>query len=389
MFGVLGAAAYFGKQFNAHFYLFSLTCLGFTLFSFKKKDLIPLVFILLVALSGLIFIEVANTNGFFPMGNIDLIKNEIMWTNIFDATMAFSLLVALLTSEKYLRIRYEVELKAHRANLEKLVIERTESLLKAKEEAEKSNEIKNQFLANVSHELRTPLHAILSFSELGGEFPSDQSNCASKESCKPYFAKINSAGSRLLGFLNNVLDLSKLELKGAELYLTSNNILHLINDISLEMSALLRKKSLKVDIECDEYLLWNFDRSKMYQVLVNLLSNAIKFSQENGVINIRVETNEDFSEVELRVKNSGVGISVEERELIFTSFYQGMRTRSKAGGTGIGLTIAKRMIQSHRGELSLECGEKDNTTFLIKLVRLENLDIEANSSTLNSEEITR
>lgn len=263
------------------------------------------------------------------------------------------------------------------------------ALAEAKAEAEKANTLKSEFLSSMSHELRTPMHAILSFAALGIKRIEDtetkmpahflrenepvlsdkkgQGNGQDEgalEEIKPYFSKITIAGDRLLGLLNNLLDLAKLEAGKTEFRLEENNFHEVLNTTLMELELLFSQKNLKYSVDHKTTnSLAVFDKEKIVQVLVNLISNAIKFSPEGSTISISVEDSKEGSGLLCRVEDEGVGIPPEELEYVFEKFIQSSHTKTQAGGTGLGLAICKQIIDAHGGLIWVENRKNGGAVF--------------------------
>lgn len=251
-------------------------------------------------------------------------------------------------------ITRKMELENVLENIESIISQKTAEVILAKENAEKANQAKTLFLANISHELKTPIHAIMSFAELGME----KIDKLDKEKIKDYFSKIYQSGERLYTLMNNLLDLSKLEI-GNETYKFENeDILKLTNNIVQELEGLLKKKNLTIQLQKNtDCTIVCMDTSKIMQVIRNLLSNAIKFSQENSLIKIEITSGNYFfpgrdkkeEAIIWKIIDSGEGILEEEKEIIFEKFEKGKKYKSGNTGTGLGLAISKEIIQGHRG----------------------------------------
>jgi len=235
--------------------------------------------------------------------------------------------------------------------------EREHELLIQREKAELSNRTKSEFLANMSHELRTPMHAILGFSSLG----SSKVDTASSEKIASYFSRINESGQRLLGLLNDLLDLSKLEAGRMNFEFSENDLQTTVASTVEELRPLFRDRLLTIDIEpatVDTVAV--YDEEKISQVVRNLLSNAIKFSPEGRSVMIHytaatLNLSDDQSAsaevpaVSVSIWDQGTGIPEDELEIVFDEFVQSSKTEHGAGGTGLGLSISKEIIKRHGG----------------------------------------
>jgi signal transduction histidine kinase len=245
--------------------------------------------------------------------------------------------------------RTERQLREHRDHLAELVEARTADLQQAKEAAEAANRAKSEFLANMSHELRTPMHAILSFADLG--FKRSEANGVSGK-VRGYFERIHTSGERLMGLLNDLLDLSKLEAGRMEMEYELINPRAVVNTARSEFAARLDEKRQMLTIGSlpEEDLKAECDPNRLLQVLRNLLSNAIKFTPEGGQISV------DFAragkDLVMSIEDQGAGIPEDEVDLIFDKFAQSSRTKSGAGGTGLGLAICREIMQAHHGTIS-------------------------------------
>jgi len=238
-----------------------------------------------------------------------------------------------------------------------------EELEKAKNEAEKANKAKSEFLANMSHEIRTPLNSVLGFTELLEQQITDIHQ-------KKYLKSIKSGGRALLTIINDILDLSKIEARKMVLIFEPFSIQILVEEIKQIFSIQFEKKKLyfetQVSPNLPEYFL--LDEIRLRQILFNLVGNAVKFT-ENGGLKLRIEgtrnENDNYT-LKIVVRDSGIGIPKDQQELIFSAFKQqaGQNTR-RYGGTGLGLTISKKLVEAMNGHITLDSKENEYTEFVI------------------------
>lgn len=275
------------------------------------------------------------------------------------------------------RKEVEAELVKHRDHLQALVEERTAGLLAAKEAAERASAAKSEFLANISHELRTPMHSILSFAALGNE----KATSVAPEKLAHYFQRIHQSGERLLGLLNSLLDLAKLEAGMMLLAPAVQDVLPAIREAVAEAEGWAGERGLRIvaAIDCEDTAA-AVDRDRFGQVLRNLLSNAIKFSPPGGTVTIalaestlprgrRSNDPSDLAALQIVVSDDGVGIPEEELESIFDKFVQSSLTKSGAGGTGLGLSICREIVIAHRGAIRACNNPQGGASFIVTLPR--------------------
>lgn len=239
-------------------------------------------------------------------------------------------------------------------------------LVRAKDAAEEANRAKSTFLANMSHELRTPLNAVIGYSEMLQELAEERG----QSDLLPDLRRIRSAGKHLLGLINDVLDLSKIEAGKVALSIERLHVLPVIDDVVSTIHPLVEKNDNRLEVDCQEPLgAMLADQTRVRQVLFNLLSNACKFTSR-GLIRLEAKRlRRDGSDwVVFRVTDSGIGMSPEQLDRLYRPFVQAdASTTRKFGGTGLGLTISREFCQMMGGSLSGESELGKGSVFTILL----------------------
>jgi signal transduction histidine kinase/DNA-binding response OmpR family regulator len=258
------------------------------------------------------------------------------------------------------------QLEEANRTLEARVVERTQMLAKAVKDAEEASKAKSSFLAKMSHELRTPLNAIIGYSEIMREDAVDNGDTRTADD----HDKVLSAARHLLGLINDVLDISKIEAGKMELFLESFEIGKIVNEVISTASPLVAKKGNSLVVECPPDIgSMHADATKLRQMLLNLLSNASKFT-EKGAITLRVTRHQAEGEdaLEFAVVDTGIGMTPEQLSRLFQAFNQAdASTASKYGGTGLGLAISKQFAQMMKGDISVASTPGVGSTFTIRL----------------------
>ncbi|WP_214227306.1 response regulator [Pedobacter sp. B4-66] len=275
------------------------------------------------------------------------------------------------TSEEELRVQQEEllqsnqELEERTSLLEEknqLIQERNLDIQQKAEQLEQSTKYKSEFLANMSHELRTPLNSILLLSKLMSE---------NKELDKEYVEYadvIQSSGQGLLGLIDEILDLSKIEAGKMKLEFDDISINEVVTDMRSLFDPLAKSKGLDLVIDVDQNInTINTDKMRLEQILKNLLSNAIKFTS-HGKVSLTVSRDEANKYTLFKVTDTGIGIPGDKLGLIFEAFQQADgSTRRKFGGTGLGLSISRELAKLLGGEIELTSKENVGSEFTFSL----------------------
>ena len=285
-------------------------------------------------------------------------KNKMLTTNDRELLNFVSELVAMVIEKK----RLEAEQLEYQTNLERKIRERTKELFFAKEKAESAAQAKSEFLANMSHELRTPLNAILGFCEILIEDATE----LKQEGVVSDLEKIHTSGIDLLALINDILDLSKIEVKKIDINISSFEMKNLVNSVktTLEPYAKINRNNIQINLP-KKSIVVSSDELKIRQILFNLLTNACKNSEESDInLTITRETVKKINYIAFKVQDFGVGIPKNKMKEIFEPFNQGnIIDNSKLKGTGLGLTISKTYSELLGGYIHVKSKEGLGSTF--------------------------
>ncbi|WP_343855410.1 PAS domain-containing hybrid sensor histidine kinase/response regulator [Fulvivirga kasyanovii] len=259
----------------------------------------------------------------------------------------------------------EKKLKQAHDYLEKRVVERTAELSKAKQDAENASKEKDKFLANMSHEIRTPMNAIIGMAQLLNSTPLTTEQ-------KKYVNSINSASDTLLSLINDILDFSKIEAGMIDFENNPFSIHNAVHEVLNITSFKCENSPVSLDKDIDPQVpeTLSGDKYRLNQILLNLLSNAVKFTPE-GEIKLMVKVKGTDGQkviLQFNVKDTGIGIPSEKIKSIFDGFTQASSdTTRKYGGTGLGLTIVKSLVELQQGQLSVKSKEGSGSEFIFTL----------------------
>lgn len=230
----------------------------------------------------------------------------------------------------------------------------------AKEEAERANHAKSEFLSRMSHELRTPLNAILGFGQL---LESDELQADQQESV----GHIVSAGRHLLDLINEVLDISQIESGGMALSMEPVSLPTLLNDVAMLVGPLATERQIRlIDLhDRNGELFVTADRQRLKQVLLNLLANAIKYNRQEGEVRIVVQSGSDS--VRIEISDTGIGLPPEKLARMFTPFDRLGAEQTNVEGTGLGLALSKRLVQLMGGIIEVASEAGVGSTFAVEL----------------------
>ncbi|NOQ79680.1 MAG: hypothetical protein GQ546_09800 [Gammaproteobacteria bacterium] len=291
--------------------------------------------------------------------NKNLLKNSINGDELIALNLQFTSLAD------------ELEQKSNLQNISE------QELIRAKNEAEAANYAKSKFLSSMSHELRTPLNAIIGFAQLFEYDP--KLSHRQKENAQ----EINKAGKHLLSLVNDILNLAKIEAGQTDLVIEPLAINTMFSECYTLIEPLAMQRNIKFVVdECDTIVL--ADAIRLKQVILNLLTNAVKYNQENGEVRLYCDTaNKNYCRI--YVSDTGSGIKFELQKFLFEPFQRLGKELSNIEGSGIGLSIAKQLIEIMNGKIGVDCIDGTGCTFWLEIPLAGTLPIKEAKAELNNE----
>lgn len=286
-----------------------------------------------------------------------------------SAVIVIFLMWSYITAlEKIVKKRAE-QLKKEAKEKEKLYLEKEKLFKEAtalKDEMIERQKFKNDYFVNLSHELRTPLNVILATVQLVKL--KNKEDSLGKYQVEDYSNTLKNNANHLLKIINDIIDSSKIESGAYKLNIDSYEIVSLVEDTALSLKAYVEENNLELIIDPEiEELQVECDKNEIERCVINLLSNAIKYTHGHGTIEVYIKECED-DKVEIAIKDTGVGISKEQQEMIFERFAQADSvSKKKYRSSGIGLTLVKSIIELHHGTIRVESELQKGSTFIITL----------------------
>ena len=249
--------------------------------------------------------------------------------------------------------------------------ENESALIESKEEAEKANLVKSEFLSSMSHDLRTPLNAVLGYGQLLEGNPSEPLTKDQSE----YVEQILNGGKHLLNLINDILDLAKIEADKVELFIEELDLHSILDECIILIQPLAEEHNIQINdnYKNQDNKFIKADNTRIKQILLNILSNAIKYNKKNGSITIEHQII-DKNKLRINIKDTGLGIADDKQINMFTPFFRVNDNNSSAEGTGIGLTISKKLIEIMNGSINFVSKIGKGSTFWIEIPLIERVE---------------
>jgi signal transduction histidine kinase/CheY-like chemotaxis protein len=336
----------------------------------RKRDFMIMIIIYIIVCTSCVFISY-----FFPDLVTPIETKFAFYIDVASALVISSVLISI--SVKYMMGEYADARK---------------SADDEKDRAEEASQAKGSFLSNMSHEMRTPMNAIIGMTSIA----TATEDVEKKDYC---LGKINDASTHLLGVINDILDISKIEDGKFTLSFVAFDFKEMMERVRMINAFRMEEKKQIFTVEVDENIpdVLEGDDQHLAQVITNLLSNAVKFTPDGGEISVRAsllkkDRGRGICHIQIDVQDSGIGISAEQQKSLFKSFQQAdSGIARRFGGTGLGLAISKGIVEMMGGKIWIESAEDQGSTFsfIVQLAMVDADDVAIVSSDIQSEGLSR
>jgi PAS domain S-box-containing protein len=292
----------------------------------------------------------------FKDGQTQSKYEEVFWTKDGSALLAEYICTPIYEDEKIVGAVVTFRDILRRKRVE-------EALVQAKEEAERANRAKSDFLSRMSHELRTPLNSILGFAQILEMDKIDR--LTSRQ--KPWVSQVRKAGDHLLELINEILDLARIESGKMAVSMENVDVVPLMKEVLVLIMPMSKERKIKlVNMVSIPSLVVFGDRVRLKQVFLNLLSNAVKYNIENGIISIYYRKTSE-GKIRISIEDSGIGVSKDKIDDLFEPFARLDADDTEVEGTGIGLTITRRLVEQMRGNIFVKSTLDKGSCFTLEL----------------------